>query len=210
MTINQIRNTCDLDEEVFAVEKILSHRTRNGSIQYLIKWDGFGSEDNSWEDERNVYAPTLIRMYWNKSTKNRSEKKSTKQTKPNSKNKDKIPNKENQNIENSPDDVSNVSNGAINSTRFSYDGSTWTRDASGSQVNDRVNTTNNEDGWENLATIANVFLDYATSQLLMLVIWNDGTKSYHTAQEVHRKCPRQLIKFYEGHLHFENNLQDAN
>ncbi|CAG8734438.1 6961_t:CDS:1, partial [Racocetra fulgida] len=118
------------------------------------------------------YAPTLIRMYWSKPTKSISERKSTRRTKikpkPKPKNKVKNPNKEKQNIANSPDDVSNVSNGAINSTRFSYDVSTWTREASGSQVNDRADTTNNEDCWENLATIANVFLDYATSQLLML------------------------------------------
>ncbi|KAF0483189.1 chromobox protein [Gigaspora margarita] len=187
----KMQTTYDLDEDVFAVEKIISHRIRNGTTQYLIKWEGFGSEDNSWENEGNVYAPILIRKYWNKS-----------------RNKVKIPNKRKQNITNSPVDDSNLSNGAINSNM-----PTRTRDTSGSQFSDRVDAINNvcsEDCWENLATISDVFLDYSTSQLLMLLIWNNGTKSYHTAQEVHRKCPRQLIKFYEGNLHFENGHKMQN
>ncbi|RIB19452.1 hypothetical protein C2G38_2036055 [Gigaspora rosea] len=183
----KMQATYDLDEDVFAVEKIISHRTRKRTTQYLIKWEGFGSEDNSWEDERNV-------KYWNKGSKSR--------------NKVKIPNKRKQNITNSPVDDSNLSNGALNSNV-----PTRTRDTSGSQFSDRVDAINkvcSEDCWENLVTISDVFLDYSTSQLLMLLIWNDGTRSYHTAQEVHRKCPRQLIKFYEGNLHFEKGHKMQN
>ncbi|CAG8729239.1 12128_t:CDS:2 [Dentiscutata erythropus] len=177
MTINEMQTTYDLDEDVF-VE----------TTQYLIKWEGFGSEDNSWEDEGNV-------KYWNQKSTPR--------------NKVKVPNKKNQNIANSPVDVSND---ALNSTRFACNVSTRTRGTSRSQDNDRVDTINNvyiEGCWENLATISDVFFDYSASQLLMLLIWNDGTRSYHTAQEVHQKCPRQLIKFYESNLQFENSLQEA-
>ncbi|CAG8491741.1 23771_t:CDS:2 [Gigaspora margarita] len=152
------------------IDKMINEQDNIGTTQYLIKWEDFGSEDNTWENEGNV-------KYWNKESKSR--------------NKVKIPNKRKQNITNSPVDDSNLSNGAINSNV-----PTRTRDTSGSQFSDRVDAINNvcsEDCWENLATISDVFLDYSTSQLLMLLIWNNGTKSYHTAQEVHRKCPRQSL-----------------
>jgi hypothetical protein len=60
----------------FTIESILSHdlRTkRKGQqvIYYLVKWEGFGSEHNSWEPEDNLtsygkYENTAITTHWNR------------------------------------------------------------------------------------------------------------------------------------------------
>ena len=38
----------------YEVEEILASRKRGRGIQYLIKWHGYGNEENTWEPRRNV------------------------------------------------------------------------------------------------------------------------------------------------------------
>ena len=49
----------DDEEESFKVEKILKRRILKGKVQYLIKWDGWASEFNSWEPKENVGLPLI-------------------------------------------------------------------------------------------------------------------------------------------------------
>jgi hypothetical protein len=45
-------------EEHFEVELLFDSRMRNNRLQFLIKWKGDGYEENSWENEGDVNAPT--------------------------------------------------------------------------------------------------------------------------------------------------------
>jgi hypothetical protein len=61
---------CEEDgEEYFLVERVLDHRIRkNGRArfcEYLVKWQGYGSEHNSWEPESSVSETTQYTNYWN-------------------------------------------------------------------------------------------------------------------------------------------------
>ena len=52
-------------QEEYEVEEILSHRTfgRQKQLQYLVKWKGYPSSDNTWEPAGNLHADELIQKY---------------------------------------------------------------------------------------------------------------------------------------------------
>jgi hypothetical protein len=51
--------------EEYEVEAVLNHRYhgRGRRLQYLIKWKGYSSADNTWEPAAQIFAPDLIRRY---------------------------------------------------------------------------------------------------------------------------------------------------
>jgi len=42
------------NQEEFEIEAIISHRRKGNQWQYLIKWKGYPTSDNSWETEDNL------------------------------------------------------------------------------------------------------------------------------------------------------------
>ncbi|CAJ0936995.1 unnamed protein product [Ranitomeya imitator] len=50
-------------QEEFVVKKILDSRLYRNQLQYLIKWQGYPVEDNSWELVDNINAPRLLRQF---------------------------------------------------------------------------------------------------------------------------------------------------
>jgi hypothetical protein len=51
-------------EEEYIVEKILNSRFFRGHLQFLIKWKGYGYEENSWVGESEVHADRLIQHFY--------------------------------------------------------------------------------------------------------------------------------------------------
>eukprot|EP00727_Mastigamoeba_balamuthi_P010576 m51a1_g6140 hypothetical protein (306) ;mRNA; r:277080-277997 len=52
------------EEEELEVERILDSRVRRGVKQYLVRWLGYASDEDTWEPEHNcVDCPDLIRQY---------------------------------------------------------------------------------------------------------------------------------------------------
>jgi hypothetical protein len=47
-------------EPEYEVEDILDSRRFRGRLQFLVSWRGYGYEENSWTDERDVHAPDLV------------------------------------------------------------------------------------------------------------------------------------------------------
>lgn len=53
------------DEEVFTVERILSHKTsKNGAVTYLVKWENYPLSESTWEPEENVFCREIISQYF--------------------------------------------------------------------------------------------------------------------------------------------------
>ena len=47
-------------KEEWIVEEILDSKIMNRKLCYLVKWEGFGVEHNSWEPQDNIHAPECV------------------------------------------------------------------------------------------------------------------------------------------------------
>jgi Chromo (CHRromatin Organisation MOdifier) domain len=50
-------------EEEWVVEEILDSKMMNRKLRYLVKWENFGAEHNSWEPWDNLHAPELVEKF---------------------------------------------------------------------------------------------------------------------------------------------------
>lgn len=50
-------------DSVYEVEAILNHKDTKNGRSYLIRWEGYGSDDDTWEKAENLKCPTLLTNY---------------------------------------------------------------------------------------------------------------------------------------------------
>uniref|UniRef100_A0A0G4HGI7 Chromo domain-containing protein n=1 Tax=Chromera velia CCMP2878 TaxID=1169474 RepID=A0A0G4HGI7_9ALVE len=50
------------DDSVYHVKKIVSGEKRGRTRYFLIKWEGYPEEENTWEPERNLLGASVKRM----------------------------------------------------------------------------------------------------------------------------------------------------
>jgi hypothetical protein len=59
--------TTTTSSKEYLVESILGKKEHNGTLQFLIKWEGYGDEFNAWEDEKNLNCVVAeFEKKWNK------------------------------------------------------------------------------------------------------------------------------------------------
>uniref|UniRef100_A0A8D9AJ80 Chromodomain Y-like protein n=1 Tax=Cacopsylla melanoneura TaxID=428564 RepID=A0A8D9AJ80_9HEMI len=50
-----------VDNEEYEVEKVIHHRKfTNGGVEYLIRWKGYGPDDDTWEKESNLTSSAVL------------------------------------------------------------------------------------------------------------------------------------------------------
>ena len=63
--INRLEEMAQKEEEVYIMEKILDKRisSKDGKLEYLIAWENFGPEDNTWEPQSNIFCPVMLKNF---------------------------------------------------------------------------------------------------------------------------------------------------
>ena len=51
---------------MYIVEKILDHRpgNRKNHVEFLVRWEGHETVNDSWEAEAYIHDPTRVQGYW--------------------------------------------------------------------------------------------------------------------------------------------------
>ena len=52
-------------EEHYVVEQVLDSQLMRGQLQFLVKWEKYGYEENSWILESDIAAPDKIQEFYN-------------------------------------------------------------------------------------------------------------------------------------------------
>ena len=50
--------------DVYVVERIVQHRTTSHGAEFLVRWEGYGQGDDTWECSRNIIDKQLIQDYF--------------------------------------------------------------------------------------------------------------------------------------------------
>jgi hypothetical protein len=49
--------------DVYEVERILKKRTRNGKLQFLIRWKGYSQKHDQWVNQEDIVSPMMIKNF---------------------------------------------------------------------------------------------------------------------------------------------------
>ncbi|CAF0719394.1 unnamed protein product [Adineta steineri] len=167
--------------EEFIVERIVSHRFRNGRKEYLLAWKGYPEEENTWEPHQNLDCPDLIEEYENRLLqKNRYMNNDQPPPPPQLKRKPSLDQAPVHNKRGRPPlDRNNYSKQQSSSTRVE-EASAFDR---GFEAEKILGATD------------------ATGELMLLVQWKGtGEADLVPSRICNIRCPQVVIKFYEERL----------
>lgn len=51
------------DDVCYEVEKLLKHRKKKNKLEFFVRWEGFGAEEDSWVPEDDLCCPDMLATY---------------------------------------------------------------------------------------------------------------------------------------------------
>lgn len=52
-----------MKNNIYNVKAIVGHKKQNRKQMYLIRWEGYDSSDDTWENEKNLTCPQILKKY---------------------------------------------------------------------------------------------------------------------------------------------------
>ncbi|ORX50348.1 hypothetical protein BCR36DRAFT_583470 [Piromyces finnis] len=226
-------------EEEYNVEKILDVKVEKGQKFFLIKWEGYSSDDNTWERESDCECKELIEEFYNQRNDKQKNKKKEKTSK-----------KEAIKVEDSTEDKNNKKRKSPESSeskskqRKANKSKDDSNELKKKQANEKIDINKSKsedkiefykyyvpedklpyskmsrDSWENLIDCIESIEESDEPltkkdkndiiKLKVYVRWKDGVRSVHTNHITNNKCPKKMIEFYENHIRFLRNQNNSN
>ena len=59
----------------YEINKVIDHRKKKGTLEYLVQWKGYGPEDNTWVKVKDFDGLAKIHKYWKEKKVNQNRKK---------------------------------------------------------------------------------------------------------------------------------------
>ena len=166
-------------KEQFVVEKIMDKRMRRNKVEYLLKWEGYGDDENTWEMAASLDCPDLVTEYEKSLIKNQG-KLDDKENKVNDKNYKRKASKTSQ--------LSSTSN---ESSSFEID---------------KLELSNSNDS-QDLTVETILGADRSGGELNFLIKFKDVAESqFVPAKTANLKYPQDVIRFYENCINWENKF----
>lgn len=51
------------DDDIFEVERLLKHKKIKGKLFFLVRWEGYGPEQDSWISRKDLLCPGILNEY---------------------------------------------------------------------------------------------------------------------------------------------------
>ena len=171
----------------YSVEKVLDKRTRYGRVEYLLKWKGYGDEDNTWEPQAHLDCQELIETFEQERSKKEAAEKDVvnRRTRNGAKTSAEKTSAETTSAEKtSAEETSAEKTSPGNSPSKPQSGTKKPKGFDQGLVPDKIISATNSSG-----------------ELMFLLKWKDtDTADLVPAAEANVKCPQVVIKFYEERL----------
>lgn len=185
----------EIGEDEYVVEEILSHVIdEDGVLKFEVKWEGFEKKsDRTWEPEENLEtAPRMLDDYlasvggkeaiisaWEEK-KSGAVKKSKKRGR-----------------------VSTTTEG-VNGSKRGKKAHPATEGLPASAKEFKPPSGN----WEE-EVVGIDACEGSEGSIVVYLTWKGGEKTQHPLQQVYKRCPQKMLKFYENHLVFKKNDEES-
>jgi len=170
------------EEEEFVVEKILEKRIVHGKTEYLLKWKGYGEDDNTWEPEENLGCPELIAEFERVWKLKQDDLKAA--SKPSAKKRASEPAIEKEDRKENKDKKTKTTiKDPVRAEQTGFD--------RGLQADKIIGATD------------------SSGELMFLMKWKDTDEAdLVPARQANLKCPQVVISFYEERLTWHTNTNE--